>query len=361
MECGFDVVVGAGQWETSGVTVDRDCSGIIYENIGENPKPSDTPARKAFQVLVASGRKTVAWLDAIPSHPRFVVTYGAGAAFMQRIAAWCKKNNVPLIADVVEWYDGSHMRGGYFGPFHVNAKLAMHHYYRRCDGVIAISQYLADYYRRSCPHVIRVPPTLDVTSVRLEVNTQRDTSDPLRLIYAGTPGKKDLLAAVVNGISRVDPSGQKVVLEVLGPTRKQVQQLLGGAQVPPFVMVAGMVPQASIHEKLQRADLSVLLREPQRFANAGFPTKFVESLANGVPVIANLTSDLALYLHDGSEGIVCASSSEEDFAAALRRLLSWPRGRWQAMHACARQRAEASFDYRNYVAELSGFLAGVRR
>jgi len=361
VECGFDVVVGAGHLETFGRTVDPDCAAIIYENIGEQPCASATPAQKAYQILLNSGRNTVDWLDAMPSRPSFVVTYGAGAAFMHRVAGWCKRNNVPVIADVVEWYDGSHMRGGYFGPFHISAKVAMHHYYRKCDGVIAISQYLADFYRRACPHVVRIPPTLDVSSVQLNSVPDRDVSCPLRLIYAGTPGRKDLLAVVINGISRIDPTGQRVVLEVLGPTHQQVLNLLGSAQLPPFVMVAGMVPQASIFESLQRADFSVLLREPQRFANAGFPTKFVESFANGVPVIANFTSDLSLYLRDGIEGIVCASPSANDFAEALQRALALTPNQLQFMRISARQQAEVSFDYRNYVSDLSEFLASIQR
>ncbi len=37
---------------------------------------------------------------------------------------------------------------------------------------------------------------------------------------------------------------------------------------------------------------------------AGFPTKFVESLGAGCPVITNYTSDLDLYLKNGFNGFV---------------------------------------------------------
>jgi len=103
----------------------------------------------------------------------------------------------------------------------------------------------------------------------------------------------------------------------------------------------------------------VLLRPPARYAQAGFPTKVVESLALGTPVICNLTSDLGNYIHDGAEGIVCADYQPEDLVAALERALALSVEQRAAMRAAARARAEAAFDYRQYAAPLADFLARI--
>jgi hypothetical protein len=67
----------------------------------------------------------------------------------------------------------------------------------------------------------------------------------------------------------------------------------------------GRIPRPQVLEELSKADFTVLMRsEEQRYAKAGFPTKFVESLATATPVIANSTSDLGMYLKDGENGYV---------------------------------------------------------
>ena len=121
----------------------------------------------------------------------------------------------------------------------------------------------------------------------------------------------------------------------------------------------GRVPQDKVAEYVAMADFSVLLREPAHFANAGFPTKFVESMANGTPVIANLTSDLGLYLQDGVNGLVCADHSVDAFVATLRRALALTKEQKCGMRNAARQQAEMAFDFRGYADELNRFLQSV--
>jgi glycosyltransferase involved in cell wall biosynthesis len=362
-DCGFRVIVGAGQQGSPGQNMACNSPDLIYESLGEIPNASIGVPGKLYQLLLSSGARTVDWLDAKPTRPSYVVAYGAGAAFMHRVGAWCKRNDIPLIVDVVEWYDGTHMNGGYFGPFHINAKLAMHYYYPKCDGVIAISELLAEHYRHKGCNVVRVPPSLDVSLMPgLQGLDNRIDSETrlIRIVYAGTPGKKDLLSNVIRAITLVDPLGQLFELQVLGPTSLQLEHLLAGAQLPSFVRAEGPVAQELIPKYLQEADFTVFIREPKRFAHAGFPTKFVESLANGVPVIANLTSDLGLYLRDGVEGIVCPSHTVGGVADALMRACQMSRDRRLQMRVAARQQAEMSFDYREHVTVLTEFLARVR-
>jgi glycosyltransferase involved in cell wall biosynthesis len=116
------------------------------------------------------------------------------------------------------------------------------------------------------------------------------------------------------------------------------------------------VPQPEVARAYLGSDLSVLLREPLRFAQAGFPTKVPESLAAGVPVICNTTSDIGMYVRDGVEGFLCADHTAASFAATLRRVIAeWP-SRYSEMRSAARGAAERFFDYRQYSATLSTFL-----
>jgi glycosyltransferase involved in cell wall biosynthesis len=360
-DAGYDVVVGSGGAEPPRPAIldeGEEPGSITYLGLGEVPPPGTSLVNKSLQLFMHWGAKTVAWLDSQTNKPSHIVLYGGSAQYMFRLLPWCRRNNVPLIVDVVEWYDARQMTGGFFGPFHISAKIALHYYYPKCDGIIAISSYLAEHYRKhGCP-VVTVPPTLDVKNHSLIFHDDADQSR-LTLVYAGTPGKKDLLTNIICGIARIDANGGRVRLLVMGPTLEQVKQLLNGSEPPAFVQVLGRIPQTEVAKIVQQSDFSVLLREPLRFAQAGFPTKFVESMSNGTPVIANLTSDLGMYLTDGINGLICRDHSAEAFAETLQRATLLSPDVRKEMRNAARKEAERSFDFRSHTMLMNSFLKNV--
>ena len=73
----------------------------------------------------------------------------------------------------------------------------------------------------------------------------------------------------------------------------------------------------TVQEAVNHADFTILLRNRNRATMAGFPTKIVESLACGTPVITTRTSDLEHYIVDGDTGFFIDISSEEKMVKAL--------------------------------------------
>lgn len=320
---GHHVVVVSGEEGPEAVTSLEDIGGpgsVSYVGVGKLPAGGSLLARAA-QVFLHWGQKTVDWLEAQQSRPSHVIVYGGGAPYMLRLRRWCALNRVPIIADIVEWYHPRQMRGGRFGPAHLSAKLALRYHYPRCDGVIAISSFLADHYRARGSKVVQVPPTMDTRDITVSTSPLPPGPEPLSLLYAGTPGRKDLLAAIVSAVDRVRREGGPCDLRIIGPSAAQVRDLLRGAPIPDGVWALGRLPQPDLPSVLQDVDFTVLLRRPERFAHAGFPTKFCESLASGTPVIANLTSDLGRYLRDGQEGLVCRDHTVQALAETLWRAI----------------------------------------
>src|SRR5208282_6294467 len=96
---------------------------------------------------------------------------------------------------------------------------------------------------------------------------------------------------------------------MVGPSRDELARSLG-TDAPLLealgsrLQFVGRMPHSEALQTLAGMDFSILLRPNLRYAHAGFPTKLGESLAMGVPVICNLTSDLGMYVRDGQEGIV---------------------------------------------------------
>lgn len=352
VECGYDVVVCSGRYSPSREALtSSDGSIIYYEGSGELSDLDDSKFTKAKKALWAQGNETMRWLESQATEPKCIITYGGLSIFMHRIQRWASKRSIPVVADVVEWYDGSHMRGGRFGPLHISSELAMRWYFPRCKGVIAISSFLKEYFSGYCS-VIRVPPLVD--NVR-HILRAFDSNLGLRIIYAGTPGKKDLLGVVIRGLCSITMDPRKVTLQIIGPSLEEVQSLFAG-DLPPNIEVVGRVPQQMVAEYLECADFSVLLRQPERFAQAGFSTKFVESMAVGTPVIANLTSDIGLYLKDGENGIVCDDFTEECFSSAIERILSLRPDQVSKMRVAAANTAENFFCHYVYVDQMRDFI-----
>ena len=122
-----------------------------------------------------------------------------------------------------------------------------------------------------------------------------------------------------------------------------------------FVSFLGRVPHSDIGKLYAIADYSMLLKpEGKRFSAAGFPTKLAESWGHGVPVIANLSSDLNLYLESGFNGYISSSSQPEDFAKAIKEALNTPE--YVKMRKEARRTSLYELDYRVFINDFRKFL-----
>lgn len=353
------VISGSEQMGTRLLAVSESGARLWVVGAPDVPVGSDRVARQLAQHVTAA-RAAVKWLAAQKVAPSHVVVYGGGISYALRILKWARKANVAVLADVVEWYSPRQFRGGIASPAFLSAHIALQAAYPRFDGVIAISEYLRDRYH-SVPNAV-VPPTMDMRNL-IQGRNEREHVSPrsgaLTLCYFGRPGRKDLLATIIEGFeiatARIGHD-TTLRLRVAGPDEREVTGLLG-RHLPPGVDVLPDLPQAEIGEFLKAADFSILLRPRAKFSRAGFPTKFVESLANATPVIANITSDLNRHLVDGVNGLVIAGTAPEDVAFAIERAASLSTNERQRLSHAAHQTAVASFDSSAYVTAIDDLLS----
>lgn len=81
----------------------------------------------------------------------------------------------------------------------------------------------------------------------------------------------------------------------------------------------------------------------------------------GTPVIANHTSDLALYIKDGETGVVVKDESVDSCVNGFRKVLKMRDEEKKKMRILARLEAERSFYYLSYKEEFEKFLKGLKR
>lgn len=344
-------------------TVDRRWDAGTVEAVNELSRGSSVLWRptRSFRY----GPPTVRRLDELRGEVDAVLIYGGLTPFAVRLLQWGRRRRVPILADVVEWYQMTHLRGGPLGPHALNSEVTMRAVLPRLDGLICISSFLADYYRQRGVPVVVVPPTLDTEAVRPRLDADPHRRQVLTLAYAGTAGKKDNLDAVADAVVRVDPTGSLIRLLVAGSTAATLHRLPALQQfhrrLPGSIIPLGEISQTEALEVVRDADYIPLLREDKKFARAGFPTKLVESMSVGTPMMGNRVGDLGQYLEDDRDALLTASPTAGAFADLLDRALTIDSHHHLRLRREARATAVRQFDFRGYVDQVSSLVTNVHR
>jgi glycosyltransferase involved in cell wall biosynthesis len=332
-----------------------------------NPPSTDIIGKLARQCSVLSGGSVLRRLktEILEDGPvDAVIAYQSPSLLLIRLMKLCKSMNIPLICDIVEWYDPEHIFGGRLGLMTLDSELSMKRLHFLCDGVIVISNYLRDFYGEKKSSAMCIPPLVDVLSDEWSRSCLEPKNTRLRLAFVGNAGRKDLLVNAIRGLDLLGVKALECEIIMVGPSPEEVRTNLGKdasliEKLEGRLHFTGRLPRKEALTHLAQADFSILLRPDARFAHAGFPTKLVESLAMGVPIICNLTSDIGLYIRDGREGIVIGDSSPKAFAQGVRRALALKSEEKKSMRLNAKRCAESCFDFRNWVKLMSNFFEDV--
>lgn len=300
------------------------------------------------------GVDTVRALDRLK--PDVVIGYGGGGVYMNRLQRWTRSEGAKFVADLVEWYDGSHLPLGRWGPLAWDNRRMMETVAYRSDGVIVISSYLERHFGDRNFPVLRVPPTLNMSAEPWGLPLERSRQ---RLVYCGSPGRKDRLDLVIQALEVLDPRGERFELLVAGPSQEELKRFCS-AELPLNVSSVGQIEPAAARELVRSADWMPMIRQDAQYAHAGFPTKVAEALSAGTPVIANITSDLGDVLMDGRTAVVVSRPDLESVVAALERADGLGRRERKSMSTHARRVAEEYFDQEAYAVPLRQFIARVQ-
>jgi glycosyltransferase involved in cell wall biosynthesis len=362
-DAGYNVIIGSGQLKD-----DKAQSAITFfddfevHSIGERTAEGLPSFLKNLKYL-GMGIKTVKWLDSMAVKPSVIILYSGYSPYLIHLLPWCRKRNVKLVFDAVEWYQATSTLKAILSPYYWNIELAMRYYTVKTNNIIAISSFLKKYYESKKASVVVVPPTIDTRA--FPANLTRNKNKKLVIAYTGTPGHKDLFDNYLEAIIRINFDNEMVTLKVAGLTAKEILkypalQNRKIQQLPSYIVTAGIVSHSHAIELVKNSDFSVLLRKPTKVAQAGFPTKVVESLTVGTPVIANLTSDLKNYLKDGENSFTFDGYSPENLVTVLGKILKLSNSELIEMRGKARNTAENHFDYRIYVNSFKKFIGSLQ-
>ena len=275
-----------------------------------------------------------------------------------KLKRYSQKKGITLVHDSVEWYSPEQFKLGIFSPVCIKKNIVNRFLIDKSCRVIAISQYLTDYYRSKHIPCVNIP----IVAAESDLVREKKLKETVNFVYAGQAGKKDYINVILSAMALLsEEERRKFQFHILGCTEEQIIQngvpVSTVNKVRSSLVIYGRVPRSKVLDVLKESDFTILMRSgEQRYAKAGFPTKLVESLSHSTAMIANLTSDMDRYLVDGYNSFIVPECTDEALAEILRKAidLSLEKRLQMCVNAC--KTVEDQLCYRYFMSELKTII-----
>lgn len=295
-----------------------------------------------------------------------IISYNPTAPLNTQLKKICKRHGVHYIIDLTEWPSPNEIPGGKLSPIYWQSEYNFKRIQKGVYNFLPISSFLRDYYQGS--NQVVLPPLIDLndrkwSDFKFIKDKRIETFKGIRIVFAGTPTKKDLLGNLIKALCIILPEHPIFQLVVAGVNQYTARHYFTSQiEINRFIdnfIFLGRIPQEMVPSVYHISDFSAIIREPTRKNMAGFPTKMAESMASGCPVLLNYTSDLANYAIDGENAITLPNYSVENIVAGLNRIANLSSQEIKMMKSNARKIGEQKFDYHNYMSEVTNFISNL--
>lgn len=266
----------------------------------------------------------------------------------QKYAAY---RNIILIPIVTEWYS-TQGRSFFIKIFKgVDIIIRMRFLHKREKAMIVSSTFFEKYYKNI--HTFRIPAVIDIRDKKWNKNVELYNQEEINLVYAGSPGKsKDKIDKVIKLLMRIEPDA-RFVLRVVGITSREYEEDFAHICIDERIKFLGRVPHEKCVSIIRASDFTILYRNPDRVAMAGFPTKISESIACGIPAITTDTSDIKFFIQEGKNGFILPLDEHSAYEK-LQSIMRMSRENVNRMKGFTKN--YQPFDFHNYVPKAKKFM-----
>jgi len=291
-----------------------------------------------------------------------IVGYNYPALALYRINKMCTSRELLFMSDTTEWYEST--GGGIlFNTIKwLDTSFRMRFVQPKSDGIITVSRYLTNFYTKRNCITVELPTLYDVSSLHhIDVVSKKD--DIVRLMYAGSAFNlsridknrtniKDRLDKIITMLYKVFKHKKNFTLDIYGltqgnyltvfPEHTDILLALEG-----HIMFHGRKPHVEIIQNIQKSDFTIFIRNIDRVIEAGFPSKFSESISYGTPVISNMISNIEPYAIEGKNSYTISLNDNEKQVGKMIEILSLNIDERKKMKKyCLENKI---FDYRDYI------------
>lgn len=304
------------------------------------------------------GRNALKLIFSGIDNPDIIINYNPSFYFSLRILRFCRAKKIQLISDLTEWHDAHEFFGGKYNlPYFlygINMKIVQ----KLIRNKIVISSFLDAYYEHS--NNIILPPLVDPDDAKWSTKEQvLPIFDGVRILYAGTPTKKDLLETMIDALILCLEKGMKLQFVIVGVSLNETSNYVNFNKIksyPNNILFCGKVHQKLVPSYYNASDFSILLRNPNRKNTAGFPTKLVESMMAGCPVILNYTSDIKEYIIDEYNGFIVPDISVNSLKSVLEKICNISVLEMDVLKFNSFKCANEKFSFKQYVSRMDSFI-----
>jgi glycosyltransferase involved in cell wall biosynthesis len=294
-----------------------------------------------------------------------VICYNMPSLPLYKLKLYCRKRNIKIFSDCTEWYKGS-VKGnlviGYIKR--IDSILRMRFVQKNLDGIIAISEFLYEFYSIKGVKTIKIPPLIDHHDPKW-ITSFKDVHKTIEIVYAGGAFSvkdvyiKDRLDLVVQSLSYLKTQGFKFYFKVVGCSLSDFEifypDLIKDLEIlENDIKFFGKVSHEDAVDLIKSSDYSIFLRDESIVTKAGFPTKFVESITCGIPVLTNNNSNVVDYLIDGKNGFLIDTDSLDSINKSMMKALSVEPNQLREMKVYTYK--SHVFDYRKFTSEFEKLL-----
>ncbi len=260
-----------------------------------------------------------------------IIAYNYPGFALYKLQGFYKNKNIKLLADCTEWYEAT---GG--NPIRkfvkkLDVSLRMNTVQPKLDGLMVISDFLEEHYKaKGVKNIINIPPLVDLSMEKWSVTPLARGQEGIQLVYAGSPGggQKDRLDTIINALHHLlVKENQKIEFSVIGITKEQYQNSFSVSdemmqKVDKFVSFKGRLSHIECLQRIKSSDYQVFVRDENLTTKAGFPTKYVEAISCGTPVLTNSSSSIVNFYEEGKTGFLLDNSSLESLIKSFEKVFS---------------------------------------
>jgi glycosyltransferase involved in cell wall biosynthesis len=290
-----------------------------------------------------------------------VLAYDRSALRMTPLARLCRARGVVSVLDVVETSD--YLGARRTSPLYWDAVAGTRRTPRLFDGVSVISAGLEDLYRApGFPRTLVIPALEEWPAAPPPAPTGRDV---FHFTYVGKFAPRDEPELLIEAVRILSRDGVPLVLDVVGyyeatePGRRFIRLCAEDAALQRIVRFHGTLAERALKERLAGSDGLLLTRRKARAEELSFPTRLVEYLRFGRPVLVSDVGDVGLYLRDGVDAVLLDPTDPRRVADAMASLaLRADRG--ADIGRRGRETGARAFDRKAHAGRLLDFAAGLR-
>jgi len=231
---------------------------------------------------------------------------------------------------------------------------SIHRLVRNLDGLIVLSEHIhRDFFPR-VPHLV-LEGFVDADGAAVAGLADPSASGPFVVMYAGGLIRAYGLELLLETIRLVQDARFQFWIAGKGEVENEVR---AAAAKDPRIRYLGFVEPARVAELQQQASVLINPRPSEaNYARYSFPSKVLEYMAAGVPVLTTRFPSLPPEYEE--HVIIPARQDAVGLAESLRALAQWPRGRLDDFGCHAREFVRARASIAGQGTRINAFLASL--